>query len=118
MAYVGPNQLQLSGFVSSLRSSRVIAVNNGNDQVAGEIVRDGTYRFVIRAAPRDQIELWYEVGADVSESLFLTAPDYDATTHAGASGTGGSDAGASSANSSDLGTGTATDASADAAALP
>ncbi len=118
MAYIGPNQLQLSGFVSSRRSTRVIAVNNHNDQVAGEVVRDGTYRFVISAAPRDEIELWYEVGADVSESLFLTAPAYDVTTDAGASGTGGGDAGASSSLPLDDVTSGSSDASADSASLP
>lgn len=107
LSYVAPGQLQLSGMVSSRRSTRVIAVNINNDQVAGEIVRDGTYRFVLGAEPGHRIELWYEVGADVSDSLFLTAPDYDGVTDAGASIT--------EVSASDAG---ATDAAASAAPVP
>lgn len=76
LSYVSEGQLLVSGSLAIERSARVIAVNANNDHVAGAVVRDADYRFVIAAQPGDNIELWYEVGAEVSESVFLTAPAY------------------------------------------
>lgn len=93
LSYVSEGQLQLSGYVSTERSARVIAVNANNDHVAGAIVRDGDYRFVIAAEPGDNIELWYEVGVEVSDSVFLTAPPYEASSPADAASPAPADAG-------------------------
>jgi hypothetical protein len=93
LSYVSEGQLQLSGYVSTERSARVIAVNANNDHVAGAIVRDGDYRFVIAAQPGDNIELWYEVGVEVSDSVFLTAPPYEADSTPDAGSPAPADAG-------------------------
>lgn len=74
MSYVGDGQLRLSGAVPAHRSTRVIAVNNRNNQLSGEVTDTGRYDFTLPAQPGDDIEFWYEVGAKVSDSVFVTAP--------------------------------------------
>lgn len=93
MHYVAPGQLSLKGTVSVSRntvvSTMVTALNGHTGALAGHVVYDGHYEFVIGAEPGDEIELWFEQGAEESESLFLTAPDYEW-------GDGGVDAGTDS----------------------
>lgn len=93
MHYVAPGQLSLKGTVSVSRntvvSTMVTALNGHTGALAGHVVYDGHYEFVIGAEPGDEIELWFEQGAEESESLFLTAPDYEW-------GDGGADAGTDS----------------------
>jgi len=86
----------------------VFAVNNHSGAIGGRVVRNGKYSFVLEAQPGDEIELWYEVGVDVSESLFLEAPSLPEYSDAGSNAE--SDAGAATGNS-----GVAPDAGADGA---
>jgi hypothetical protein len=74
MSYVADGRLRLSGSVPVDRSARVIAVNNRNSQLSGEITDTGRYDFTLPAEPGDDIEFWYEVGAKVSDSVFVKAP--------------------------------------------
>lgn len=74
MSWVAPGQLRIQGTVSQSRAVNVFAVNNHSGAIGGRVVRNKKYSFVLEAQPGDEIELWYEVGVDVSESLFLEAP--------------------------------------------
>lgn len=102
MQYVAPGQLSLKGVVSVRRntvvSTTVVALNGHTGELAGRVVYDGHYQFVIGAEPGDEIELWFEQGAEQSESLFLTAPDYAWEGDGGADA--GTDAGAPTGNAS------------------
>ena len=71
----------------------VIAVNNRSGAIGGRVVRDGRYSFPLEAEPGDEIELWYEKGADVSESLFLEAPEYPSVDVVDAGADAGAEAG-------------------------
>lgn len=110
MHYEAAGELRLQGSVTAHRSVTVIAINNHSGAVGGRVVRDGKYSFLIEAEPGDEIELWYEFGAKVSDSLFLEAPPLDSLPDAGASGTDGGDlptdskpTGASHGSSTDAG---------------
>lgn len=108
MHYVAPGQLSLKGTVSVNRdtvvSTTVTALNGHTGALAGHVVYDGHYEFVLGAEPGDEIELWFEQGADESESLFLTAPDYewgDAGAEAGVADSGVDFSGGDAASASD-----------------
>lgn len=79
MRYEAAGELRLQGMISAERSVTVFAVNNHSGAVGGRVVRDGAYSFRLEAEPGDEIELWYQAGAKVSESLFLEAPPHDPT---------------------------------------
>jgi hypothetical protein len=80
MHYEAAGELRLQGVVSAKdRRVTVLAVNNRSGAVGGRVIRDGKYSFLIEAEPGDEIELWYEVGLDVSDSLFLEAPPLEPT---------------------------------------
>ena len=93
MSYDAPGQLRLQGVVAAERTISVIAVNNRSGAIGGRVVRDGRYSFPLEAEPGDEIELWYEKGADVSESLFLEAPEYPSVDVVDAGADAGAEAG-------------------------
>lgn len=74
LSYLEDGRLRLSGSIPVDRSARVIAVNNSNNQLSGEMTDTGRYDFTLPAEPGHDIEFWYEVGAKVSESVFVKAP--------------------------------------------
>jgi hypothetical protein len=94
MQFETAGKLRLQGVVTSTRTLSVIAVNNHSGSIGGRVVRDGKYSFLLEAEPGDEIELWYELGADVSDSLFLEAPPYASDSAADA----GADAGSNSSS--------------------
>jgi hypothetical protein len=111
MTYIGPSQLRLSGVLSNKRAA-VFAINTETGDIGGKFTRDGNYSFVVSASPGQELELFYEVGRELSGSTFFEAPPYDGTPDAGPSDGGGIDAGANDAGAIDA---SALDAGVDAA---
>lgn len=73
MTFVAPGQLRLQGVLSQQRAT-VFALNPETGDIAGKLVRDGKYEFTIPAEPEQELELFYQVGREVSDSTFFRAP--------------------------------------------
>jgi len=55
--------------------SEVIALNHGNNVIAGQVLRDSSrYDFTIQGEVGDAIEIWYVEGEDKSPSTTVIVP--------------------------------------------
>lgn len=73
MTFVAPGQLRLQGVLNEERAT-VFALNPETGHIAGKLIRDGKYEFTIAAQPEQELELFYQVGREVSDSTFFRAP--------------------------------------------
>lgn len=84
MTYTAPGQLRLTGVLTNKRAT-VFAVNTETGDIGGKFIRDGKYSFLVPAVPGQELELFYQVGKELSESTFFEAPNFeDAAVDAGA----------------------------------
>jgi hypothetical protein len=76
MTYVAPGQLRLQGVLTHEKAT-VFAINSETGEIGGRVIKDGTYAFTVPAQPMQEIELFFQVGFDASESTFFKAPPLD-----------------------------------------
>lgn len=76
--YVDEGLLLVEGRVP-VPEARVVLLNVDTSRLAGQLIRDHRYNFLVAAQPGHVLELWYEVGRERSDPIQFVAPPHSFT---------------------------------------